>query len=96
MESGVKAWDKASLAAVDPELFDLVLNRCVAEGTRCMRELMVIDSHGGLGPTGLARREQMIARGELLDIDGLCRTPGVASWLLQPRTEAISSSSKAL
>ena len=82
--------------SVDPELFDLVLNRCVAEGTRCMRELMVIDSHGGLGPTGLARREQMIARGELLDIDGLCRTPGVASWLLQPRTEAISSSSKAL
>ena len=44
----------------------------------------------------LARREQLIARGELLDIDGLCRSPGVASWLLQPRTEAISSSSKAL
>ena len=81
---------------VDPELFDLVLNRCVAEGTRCMRELMVIDSHGGLGPTGIARRDQLIARGELLDVDGICRTPGVASWLLQPRTEAISSSSKAL
>ena len=83
-------------SSIDPELFDLVLNRCVAEGTRCMRELMVIDSHGGLGPTGLARREQMIARGELLDVDGICRSPGLSSWLLQPRTEATSSTSKAL
>lgn len=83
-------------------LFDRVVNRCVPDGVRCHSELMVIDSHGGLGPTGLARREQLIAAGKLLDVDGLCRAPGsddavpLSSTLLTPRTEVESGSSRAL
>jgi cytochrome o ubiquinol oxidase subunit 2 len=42
-------------AQVADDLFDAIVNRCVAAGTRCMRELATIDAHGGLGPTGRAR-----------------------------------------
>ena len=94
--------------AVAPDLFDAVVNRCVAEGTRCVRELAVIDAHGGLGPTGQARRDQLIAAGVLLE--GICRPasstalapllmPGAEAMPrieLAPRTEATDSISRAL
>ncbi|MGE0798833.1 MAG: ubiquinol oxidase subunit II [Lautropia sp.] len=45
---------------VAEDLFDAIVNRCVAAGSRCLRELMAIDSHGGLGPSGLARRAALL------------------------------------
>lgn len=74
-------------AVVTDDLFDAVVNRCVAEGTRCMRELMVIDAHGGLGPTGQARRDQLIAAGVLLE--DICRPASSSALapLLLPRPD---------
>ena len=36
-------------AAVQPELFDRIVNRCVAPGTPCMSEVMARDQHAGGG-----------------------------------------------
>lgn len=73
---------------VADELFDAIVNRCVPEGTRCMRELMAIDAHGGLGPTGQARREQLIAAGVLLE--DICRPASNSALapLFAPSTDA--------
>jgi cytochrome o ubiquinol oxidase subunit 2 len=40
-------------SAVDPELFDAVVNRCVESGRMCMRDMMSIDARGGLGVAGI-------------------------------------------
>ncbi|MBJ7262820.1 MAG: ubiquinol oxidase subunit II [Burkholderiaceae bacterium] len=40
-------------SAVAPNLFDLVVNRCVEEGRMCMGEMMAIDAAGGLGVPGI-------------------------------------------
>ncbi len=49
-------------ASVAPELFDAIVNRCVAEGTMCMKHIMAIDAHGGLGKTGTARLLEVALR----------------------------------
>jgi cytochrome o ubiquinol oxidase subunit 2 len=36
-------------AAVDPELFNAVVNRCVEPGKMCMSEMMALDAQGGTG-----------------------------------------------
>lgn len=41
-------------ASVAPGLYDAILNRCVARGTMCIRQMAAIDARGGLGTaTGL-------------------------------------------
>ncbi|MGN6691595.1 MAG: ubiquinol oxidase subunit II [Sphingopyxis sp.] len=40
-------------AAVDPELFDAVVNMCVEPGKMCMHDMMAIDSKGGAGVAGI-------------------------------------------
>lgn len=40
-------------AAVDPGLFDAVVNLCVEPGKMCMRDMMAIDARGGLGLAGI-------------------------------------------
>ena len=40
-------------AAVDPSLYNAVLNMCVEPGKMCQSEMMSIDAHGGLGLKGI-------------------------------------------
>ena len=44
----------ARFATVEPDLFDRVLNRCVAPGTPCMRDVMAKDGHRMGGAMGAA------------------------------------------
>ncbi|CAA2107924.1 ubiquinol oxidase subunit II [Variovorax paradoxus] len=39
-------------AAVAPDLYDAILNRCVDSGKMCMKQMMAIDAEGGLGKPG--------------------------------------------
>lgn len=41
------------LSAVDPQLFDAILNRCVEPNKLCMRDMMHIDANGGGGMEGI-------------------------------------------
>ena len=41
-------------AAVAPNLYDAILNRCVEPGKMCSDEMASIDAHGGLGVVGAA------------------------------------------
>ena len=36
-------------ASVAPDLYEAILNRCVASGQMCMNQMMAIDAGGGLG-----------------------------------------------
>jgi cytochrome o ubiquinol oxidase subunit 2 len=47
-------------AAVAPDLFDAVLNRCVDGKTMCMRQVMAIDAAGGLGRQGIDGAERRV------------------------------------
>ena len=78
-------------AKVADNLFDAIVNRCGPAGTRGMRELMAIDAHGGLGPTGQARRDQLIAAGVI--IEDICRPSSSSALapLLLPRSESTPS-----
>jgi len=49
-------------ASVAPDLYDAIVNRCVAPGTMCMKHMMAVDALGGLGRTGIARIADAIAR----------------------------------
>ncbi|MBL9071326.1 MAG: ubiquinol oxidase subunit II [Sphingopyxis sp.] len=40
-------------AAVDPQLFDAVVNMCVEPGKMCMHDMMAIDAKGGAGVAGI-------------------------------------------
>lgn len=40
-------------AAVDPQLFDAVVNMCVEPGKMCMHDMMSIDAKGGAGIAGI-------------------------------------------
>ncbi|PQM27416.1 ubiquinol oxidase subunit II [Sphingopyxis lindanitolerans] len=40
-------------AAVDPDLFDAVVNMCVEPGKMCMHDMMSIDARGGAGIAGI-------------------------------------------
>lgn len=40
-------------AAVDPNLYNAILNMCVQPGRMCMSEMMAIDAKGGLGMAGV-------------------------------------------
>ena len=40
-------------ASVAPDLYDAILNRCVAPGTSCMRDIMHQDAQGGGGLKGV-------------------------------------------
>lgn len=40
-------------AAVEPELFRLIRDRCAEPGKMCMSEMMAIDANGGLGVAGI-------------------------------------------
>jgi cytochrome o ubiquinol oxidase subunit 2 len=62
-------------AAVDPQLFDAVVNMCVEPGKMCMHDMMAIDAKGGAGVAGIANvrsvtYDKLAARG----------TGGIASW----------------
>lgn len=46
-------------SAVAPNLFDLVVNRCVEDGRMCMGEMMAIDAAGGLGVPGIRNLTQL-------------------------------------
>jgi cytochrome o ubiquinol oxidase subunit 2 len=39
-------------AAVAPDLYDAILNRCVEQNRMCMKDMMAIDSNGGQGKVG--------------------------------------------
>ena len=39
-------------AAVAPDLYDAILNRCVEQNRMCMKDMMAIDSSGGQGKPG--------------------------------------------
>jgi cytochrome o ubiquinol oxidase subunit II len=41
-----------SFSAVDPELFERIVNRCVEEGRLCMDQMMALDAEGGTGFAG--------------------------------------------
>ncbi len=71
---------------VSADLYDAIVNRCVPQGARCLRELAAIDAHGGLGPTGQARRARLLAAGALeLTADDICRSSErIAPLLLAP------------
>ncbi|MBI1172897.1 ubiquinol oxidase subunit II [bacterium] len=60
----------AFFASVEPDLYDRVVNLCVAEGKMCMSEMAALDAKGG---TGLAGAYNIAA----LTYD---RGPGVAAW----------------
>ncbi|GGZ03363.1 cytochrome ubiquinol oxidase subunit II [Novosphingobium colocasiae] len=47
-------------AAVDPQLYDAVVNMCVEPGKMCTSEMMAIDMRGGLGKAGI-RNVSMLA-----------------------------------
>jgi cytochrome o ubiquinol oxidase subunit 2 len=38
--------------AVAPDLYDAILNRCVERDKMCMKQMMAIDAHGGMGKMG--------------------------------------------
>ena len=62
-------------AAVDPELFDAVVNMCVEPGKMCMLDMMAIDAKGGAGIAGIQNvrsvtYDKLAARG----------TAGLANW----------------
>jgi cytochrome o ubiquinol oxidase subunit 2 len=40
-------------SAVDPELFDAIVNMCVEQGRMCLRDMMSVDARGGLGLAGI-------------------------------------------
>ncbi|MBV9510861.1 MAG: ubiquinol oxidase subunit II [Caulobacteraceae bacterium] len=40
-------------AAVAPNLYDAILNRCVEPGKMCSNQMAAIDARGGLGPAGV-------------------------------------------
>ena len=41
-------------AAVDPKLYDAILNRCVEPGKMCLNQMMAVDAHGGMGVGSVA------------------------------------------
>jgi len=62
-------------AAVDPQLFDAVVNMCVEPGKMCMHDMMSIDAKGGAGIAGIhnvrsVTYDKFAARG----------TGGIAGW----------------
>ena len=46
-------------AAVEPGLFDLVVNLCVEPGKMCMHDMMAIDKRGGMGMAGVHNVQQV-------------------------------------
>lgn len=46
-------------AAVEPALFERVVNLCVEPGKMCMHDMMAIDAKGGLGTAGLYNVRQL-------------------------------------
>src|SRR3546814_6431773 len=41
-------------AAVEPQLFDAIVNMCVEPGKMCMHDMMSIDAAGGAGIAGIS------------------------------------------
>ncbi|MBS9478079.1 ubiquinol oxidase subunit II [Ancylobacter radicis] len=79
-------------SAVDPALFDAILNMCVEDGKMCMSEMMAIDAKGGMGIESAAANtlpltyDKHSRRGTVLGgapsyVAGVC-TPEEASRLL--------------
>jgi cytochrome o ubiquinol oxidase subunit 2 len=74
-------------AAVEPQLFDAVVNMCVEPGKMCMHDMMSIDAKGGAGIAGIhnvrdiasdkfaARGSTDIARWSLRYVAALCSSP---------------------
>ncbi|WP_044329688.1 ubiquinol oxidase subunit II [Sphingomonas hengshuiensis] len=46
-------------AAVDPNLFDAVVNLCVDPGKMCMHDMMAVDARGGMGRGGIANVREL-------------------------------------
>ena len=46
-------------AAVEPGLFDMVVNMCVEPGKMCMHDMMAIDTRGGMGVAGIHNVHQL-------------------------------------
>ena len=78
-------------AAVDPQLFDAVVNMCVEPGKMCMHDMMSIDARGGAGIAGIynvravtydkfaARGSTDIARWSMRYIAALCSAPTMSN-----------------
>lgn len=78
-------------AAVDPQLFDAVVNMCVEPGKMCMHDMMSIDARGGAGIAGIhnvravtydkfaARGSADIARWSMRYITALCSAPTMSN-----------------
>ncbi|NIJ35847.1 cytochrome o ubiquinol oxidase subunit 2 [Sphingopyxis panaciterrae] len=74
-------------AAVEPQLFDAVVNMCVEPGKMCMHDMMSIDAAGGAGIAGIgnvrdlsydkfaARGSTDIARWSMRYVAALCSSP---------------------
>src|SRR3546814_12507696 len=45
-------------AAVEPQLFDAIVNMCVEPGKMCMHDLMSIDAAGGAGIAGISNSSE--------------------------------------
>ncbi len=75
-------------SAVDPSLFDAVVNMCVEPGKMCMHDMMSIDARGGLGVAGIGNVRHLAhdfdaARGPAMPpgrtvAASICTTPGMS------------------
>ncbi len=74
-------------AAVDPQLFDAIVNMCVEPGKMCMHDMMSIDANGGAGIAGIgnvravaydkyaARGSADMAKWSIRYVAALCSSP---------------------
>ena len=65
-------------AAVDPQLFDAVVNMCVEPGKMCMHDMMAIDAKGGAGVAGIGN-----VRNVTYDKYGDRGHPGTVGWSIR-------------
>jgi len=76
-------------SAVDPGLFDAVVNMCVEPGKMCMHDMMAIDARGGLGVAGIGNvtrlaYDRYVGRGradplpERSFVTSICTIPGMS------------------
>jgi cytochrome o ubiquinol oxidase subunit 2 len=78
-------------ASVAPDLYDAVVNRCVADDRLCMGEMMAVDAAGGTGVAGIAALVPRQSPGPLTGpyvSAAICRTEAPA---LLPLPETVSA-----
>jgi cytochrome o ubiquinol oxidase subunit 2 len=71
-------------AAVEKNLYDAVLNRCVEDGKMCANSMMAIDARGGMGKGGIAGTTRLPhPNGERTVVAAMC-TADNPSGAMQP------------